>query len=60
MKRIFGPLSAPRIECTNPVLDAWRVRWDYHTDPDSGANSYPEMHNATRSTCASQKLEAKV
>ena len=42
MKRIFGPLSASPVECTNPVRDTWRARWDYRTNPDSGATSYVE------------------
>ena len=31
MKRIFGPLSASPVECTNPVRDTWRARWDYRS-----------------------------
>jgi len=41
MIRITGSPDAPRLECTNPKRQLWRIRWDYQTDND-GQCSYME------------------
>ena len=41
MKRVQGNPDVALIECTNPVKNKWRVRWDIATD-ESGATSYIE------------------
>lgn len=41
MKRVQGNHDVTLIECTNPVRNKWRVRWDVSTD-ESGTTSYME------------------
>lgn len=41
MKRAQGNPTADLLECTNPVKNKWRVRWDVQTDSD-GNTSYME------------------
>ena len=41
MKRVQGNPDVALLECTNPVRNKWRVRWDVTAD-DSGAASYME------------------
>lgn len=41
MKRVQGNPDAALLECTNPVKNKWRVRWDVVTD-ESGITSYIE------------------
>ena len=41
MKRVQGNSDVALLECTNPVRNKWRVRWDVTAD-DSGAASYME------------------
>lgn len=41
MKRVQGNPDVALIECTNPVKNKWRVRWDVSTDAD-GVTSYME------------------
>lgn len=37
MIRISGSADAPRMECTNPKRQLWRIRWDYQTEGDPAA-----------------------
>lgn len=41
MQRVQGNPDVALIECTNPVRNRWRVRWDVTTDAD-GVTSYME------------------
>lgn len=41
MKRVQGNPDVALLECTNPVKNKWRVRWDVTPD-ESGAASYME------------------
>lgn len=41
MIRISGSADAPRLECTNPRRQLWRIRWDYQTD-NEGQCTYME------------------
>lgn len=41
MKRVQGNPDVALLECTNPVKNKWRVRWDVSTD-ESGTTSYME------------------
>ncbi len=41
MQRVQGNPDVALIECTNPVKNKWRVRWDVVTD-DNGITSYME------------------
>lgn len=41
MKRVQGNSDVALLECTNPVRNKWRVRWDVSTD-ESGTASYME------------------
>lgn len=41
MKRVQGNADVALLECTNPVRNKWRVRWDVTTD-ESGITSYME------------------
>lgn len=41
MKRVQGNPDVALLECTNPVRNKWRVRWDVTAD-DSGVTSYME------------------
>ena len=41
MKRVQGNPDVALLECTNPVKNKWRVRWDVSTDTD-GVTSYME------------------
>lgn len=41
MKRVQGNPDVALLECTNPVRNKWRVRWDVTAD-DSGTASYME------------------
>lgn len=41
MKRVQGNPDVALIECTNPIRNKWRVRWDITTD-DSETTSYME------------------
>ncbi len=42
MKRVQGNPDVALIECTNPVKNKWRVRWDIVTDA-TGTTSYMEQ-----------------
>lgn len=42
MNRSYGSPNAPRIECTNPRRNLWRIRWDFITDNEAGVTSYME------------------
>jgi len=42
MKRVQGNPGVALIECTNPVRNRWRVRWDVTTDAN-GITSYMEQ-----------------
>lgn len=37
MNRAFANHDIPPVECTNYILDLWRIRWDYQPviDPDN-------------------------
>lgn len=41
MKRVEGSAGVSLLECTNPVKNKWRVRWDVETNED-GSASYME------------------
>ncbi|WP_290200147.1 hypothetical protein, partial [uncultured Muribaculum sp.] len=41
MRRVQGNPDVALLECTNPVKNKWRVRWDVSTD-ESGTTSYME------------------
>lgn len=41
MKRVQGNPGITLLECTNPVRNKWRVRWDVTTD-ESGITSFME------------------
>lgn len=41
MKRVQGNPDVALLECTNPVRNRWRVRWDVSTDA-TGTTSYME------------------
>lgn len=41
MKRVEGSAGVPVLECTNPVKNRWRVRWDVEAK-DDGSASYME------------------
>jgi hypothetical protein len=41
MKRVQGNPDVALLECTNPIRNKWRVRWDVVTD-DAGTTSYME------------------
>lgn len=41
MKRVQGNPDVALLECTNPVKNKWRVRWNVSTDTD-GTTSYME------------------
>lgn len=41
MKRVEGSAGVSLLECTNPVKNKWRVRWDVETRED-GSASYME------------------
>lgn len=41
MKRVEGNAGVKLLECTNPVRNRWRVRWDVTTD-STGITSYME------------------
>ena len=41
MKRVEGSAGVALLECTNPVLGKWRVRWDVEAKED-GSASYME------------------
>lgn len=41
MIRVQGNEGVALLECTNPVKDKWRIRWDVRTD-DEGNTSYME------------------
>lgn len=41
MQRVQGNPQVALLECTNPVRNRWRVRWDVKTDAD-GITSYME------------------
>lgn len=38
MNRVNGAQGVRLIECTNPVKDKWRVRWDVHNNEDGSAD----------------------
>lgn len=38
MNRVNGAQGVRLIECTNPVKDKWRVRWDVHDNEDGSAD----------------------
>ena len=41
MNRVNGAQGVKLLECTNPVKDKWRVRWDVH-DNEDGCADYME------------------
>lgn len=41
MKRVQGNPDVALLECTNPVRNKWRVRWDVTTD-ETDTTSYME------------------
>ena len=38
MNRVNGAQGVKLLECTNPVKDKWRVRWDVHNNEDGSAD----------------------
>lgn len=38
MNRVNGAQGVKLLECTNPVKDKWRVRWDVHDNEDGSAD----------------------
>ena len=49
MQRVQGNPQVALLECTNPVRNKWRVRWDVTTDAD-GITSYMEQQFSHRPT----------
>lgn len=45
MKRVQGNPGIALIECTNPVRNRWRVRWDVQTDDEGNATFMEEEFN---------------
>lgn len=45
MKRVQGNPNVALIECTNPVRNRWRVRWDIQPDDDGNASFMEEEFN---------------
>lgn len=41
MRRVTGNSGVKRLECTHPVKDKWRMRWDVQTDAE-GTTTYME------------------
>ena len=41
MRRVEGSAGVSLMECTNPVKDKWRIRWDVQEKED-GSASYME------------------
>ncbi|MDR0892915.1 MAG: hypothetical protein LBN24_09915 [Mediterranea sp.] len=41
MKKVEGSVGVPLIECSNPMRDKWRVRWDVQAT-DGGTATYME------------------
>ena len=42
ISRNYGSPDTPRIECTNPRHNLWRVRWDFQQDAETGLYSFLE------------------
>ena len=42
MKRVEGSAGVSLLECTNPVKNKWRIRWDVQKKED-GSASYMEV-----------------
>ncbi len=38
INRVNGAQGVKLLECTNPVKDKWRVRWDVHNNDDGSAD----------------------
>ena len=45
MKRVQGNPNVALLECTNPVRNRWRVRWDIQTDDEGNASFMEEEFN---------------
>lgn len=41
MRRVEGSSGVSLMECTNPVKDKWRIRWDVQ-EKENGSASYME------------------
>ena len=41
MRRVEGSAGVSLMECTNPVKDKWRIRWDVQ-EKENGSASYME------------------
>ena len=46
MRRVEGSAGVSLMECTNPVKDKWRIRWDVQ-EKENGSASYMEEEFAT-------------
>lgn len=42
MRKVIGNSDVRLLECTNPVRDKWRVRWNVVADEDTGTAEYME------------------
>ena len=47
MRRVEGSSGVSLMECTNPVKDKWRIRWDVQ-EKENGSASYMRCAGAGR------------
>ena len=45
MRRVEGSAGVSLMECTNPVKDKWRIRWDVQEKEDGSASYMEEEFN---------------
>ena len=45
MRRVEGSAGVSLLECTNPVKDKWRVRWDVQEKKESSVSYMEEEFN---------------
>ena len=45
MKRVEGSAGVSLLECTNPVKNKWRIRWDVQKKEDGSASYMEEEFN---------------
>lgn len=42
MERHYGSVGIPLMECINPLINKWRVRWDVQAEEEHGGVSFVE------------------
>ena len=45
MRRVEGSAGVQLMECTNPVKDKWRIRWDVQEKEDGSASYMEEEYS---------------